>query len=111
MESDFGGTMYEFDDLTDKLLEVPVVKLPLVGTKEGIAKYLASLELMDCVWESDGQYYSCDAKGEFAYFLTNIRYVPPQAFREDELQVFFWDSLLRICGIEVFDRNTIQYLH
>ena len=102
--------MYEFDDLTDKLLEVPVVKLPLVGTKERIAKYLASLELMHCVWESDGQYYSCEVKGKFAYFLTNIRYVPPQVFSSDDLIPRFWDSLLRICGIEILSRDAIKYL-
>lgn len=103
--------MYGFDDLTDKFLEVPVAKLPLIGTQKRIAKYLANLELMHCVWESDGQYYPCEIKGEFAYFLTNIRYVPPLAFREDELQPRLWDRLLRVCGIEVVDRDTIKYLH
>ncbi len=55
--------------------------------------------------------YEFDDLKELKKVLPNIRYVPPQAFREDELQFLFWDSLLRACGIAVVDRDTIKYLH
>ncbi|MEG4318636.1 MULTISPECIES: hypothetical protein [unclassified Microcoleus] len=108
----------------EQLLTVPLAELPLLGSKKQIGKYLANLKLMYCVWEEDDKYYPlksglirnplrCDIdyklqseksdnnSDEFAYYLTNVGYIPPQVFREDEMQLHFWDSLLRVCAIVI----------
>jgi hypothetical protein len=112
---------------TDKLLAVPLTSFPLIGTKKQIAKYLIYLQTMHCTWEEDGKY--CLAKPEtsyipstlecsviryridpedndkssesFVYYLTNLTYNPPQTFQKHELKPLSWESLLRLCCIEV----------